>query len=264
MAYKAIDKAVPFYGTGASGYWLKGYSSGTTTPLNMGTDNTGGTTLAKCKINPSGYPISDSADNDTVFIPNFNADFKLALYSSETDADNNTTANAEWVVDLIEYVDDEASSTTATLDVAGIKMAFFMSAPPTGWAQDTTHNNKMMRVVSGTGGGSGGTDSPISYSQDLSHPHGTSAVGLTVAQMPSHYHDSLHGYGATRPSEWTAAGTATTGGLFGGGTADDPWAASRTQTQGSGDAHTHGDTSTTTLTATWSPAYVDFIIGTKS
>ena len=35
----------------------------------------------------------------------------------------------------------------------------FRSSAPTGWSQVTTHNNKAFRVVSGTGGGSGGSNS---------------------------------------------------------------------------------------------------------
>jgi hypothetical protein len=36
-------------------------------------------------------------------------------------------------------------------------MVFFQASSPTGWTLDTTHNDKALRVVSGTGGGSGGT-----------------------------------------------------------------------------------------------------------
>jgi len=83
-------------GTLASGYYLKFYESGTTTPLSMATDSTGGTTLAKCQINSSGYPINGSSD---VFIPHISKDYKIVLYKNSTDADADTTANAEWVVD---------------------------------------------------------------------------------------------------------------------------------------------------------------------
>jgi len=39
----------------------------------------------------------------------------------------------------------------------GSVMCFFQSAAPTGWTQVTTQNNKALRVVSGTGGGTGGS-----------------------------------------------------------------------------------------------------------
>ena len=105
MAYVPVSNTVPQYsasGTAlASGYYLKGYATGTTTPLSMATDDTGGTLLAKCLLNTAGYPLSNPADDTSVFIPHFNAKFKLALYTNATDADNDTTANATWVVDAI-------------------------------------------------------------------------------------------------------------------------------------------------------------------
>lgn len=103
MAYIPISNTVPQYAasgsTLAAGYYLKAYEAGTTTALSMATDSTGGTTLAKCKLNSQGYPISIVSDDTSVFIPHFNEDYKLVLYPTETDADNNTFANADWVVD---------------------------------------------------------------------------------------------------------------------------------------------------------------------
>jgi len=103
--YKPVSGIVPQFqvdgDTIAAGYFLKGYTTGTTTPLSMATDDTAGTLLAKCKLNTQGYPLSNDADNTTVFIPYFNAKYKLALYRNAADADANTTANADWVVDTI-------------------------------------------------------------------------------------------------------------------------------------------------------------------
>ena len=36
-------------------------------------------------------------------------------------------------------------------------LLFYQASAPTGWTQVTTHDNKALRVVSGTGGGSGGS-----------------------------------------------------------------------------------------------------------
>jgi hypothetical protein len=41
---------------------------------------------------------------------------------------------------------------------SGTVMLFCQPTAPTGWTQVTTHNDKALRVVSGTGGGSGGTN----------------------------------------------------------------------------------------------------------
>lgn len=60
-------------------------------------------------------------------------------------------------------------------------MPFFQAAAPTGWTKQTTHNNKGIRVVSGTGGGNGGT-------RDFTTVFGLTAVdGATLSQatLPS-------------------------------------------------------------------------------
>ena len=99
MAYNPISGAAIQYvtsaGNVASGYYLKFYIANTTTPLSMATDATGGTLLVKCKLNDKGYPISNPADNTTVFIPHVNASYRFVLYVNEADADANTTANAD-------------------------------------------------------------------------------------------------------------------------------------------------------------------------
>lgn len=74
---------------------------------------------------------------------------------------------------------------------------FFQSAAPTGWTKSTSHDDKTLRVVSGTGGGSGGTSSfttvfPNSL-RTVSAPNVpmTGSTGnhtLTTPQLPSHGH----------------------------------------------------------------------------
>ena len=45
-------------------------------------------------------------------------------------------------------------------------MLFYQSSAPTGWTKSTSHNNKALRVVSGSGGGSGGSQSFTSAFQN--------------------------------------------------------------------------------------------------
>jgi len=78
---------------------------------------------------------------------------------------------------------------------------FYQAAAPSGWTQITTQNNKALRVVSGTGGGQGGsiafttafpgTVKPVTGSVTASGTVG--GTTLTVAQLPSH----SHGAGST-------------------------------------------------------------------
>lgn len=113
MAYEPISGLPPQFsaladGTSASDYYLKFYAADGTTPINMATDTTGGTLLAKCKINSTGYTVNGS---NAVFIPHIDQEYKLALYPSEALADANTLASATWVVDDIPYSGGTALST---------------------------------------------------------------------------------------------------------------------------------------------------------
>ena len=78
----------------------------------------------------------------------------------------------------------------------GTKMLFQQTSAPTGWTKDTTHNNKALRVVSGTAG-SGGS---VAFTTALASktPSGTVSVSGSVtvnntalnstSLMPSHSH----------------------------------------------------------------------------
>jgi hypothetical protein len=97
----------------------------------------------------------------------------------------------------------------------GSVMAFFQASAPTGWTQVTTQNDKTLRVVSGTGGGTGG-DWAMSAGETTSshgghvhssaaHTHGggslaAGAASLSEAQMPSHRHEQ--GSGGSGSIQW--------------------------------------------------------------
>ena len=83
----------------ADGFYIKFYASGTTTPISMATDDTGGTLLAKAQFNSQGYAINGSG---APFIPHIDQKYKVVFYPNATDADNNTFANADFNIDLLE------------------------------------------------------------------------------------------------------------------------------------------------------------------
>ena len=60
----------------------------------------------------------------------------------------------------------------------GSKMLFYQASAPTGWTKLTTDNNKTLRVVSGSGGGSGGTNTFTSAFSERSVP------------VPTHKHNA--------------------------------------------------------------------------
>lgn len=108
----------------------------------------------------------------------------------------------------------------------GSVMAFFQAAAPTGWTKVTTQNDKVLRVVSGNGGGTGGdwamsagettsevgahthtsaahTHTGASHTHTgASHTHGggnlaAAATTISTSTMPSHTHTVPYGSGNT-------------------------------------------------------------------
>jgi hypothetical protein len=148
----------------------------------------------------------------------------------------------------------------------GTKMLFQQTAAPTGWTKDTTHNNKALRVVSGTAGSGGSVSFTSAFgSQTISGTSGATTQGgtvgdttLTVSQIPSHTHtitygvNDVNGGGGTDPSYMERTGRTETTNATGGGE-------SHTHTF-TGDSHTHTYSSTLNLAV----EYVDLIIATKN
>ncbi len=142
---------------------------------------------------------------------------------------------------------------------AGTVMLFAQTAAPTGWTKSTAHDNKALRVVSGTAGSGGSAafttalGAPgVSGSVSLSGSVG--ATTLSTAQMPSHSHQvrNYNGEGGF------AAGVSLS---------DASWSSARTQTEGGGGSHTHsfsGSGSLSGASAAINVAYVDVIIATKN
>ena len=92
---------------------------------------------------------------------------------------------------------------------AGSKTDFFQASAPTDWTQDATNNDKQLRVVSGTGGGTGGTASVSSPAHNLSGAsnHNLAAASHTLAEseLPSHSHPTAaynpgSGYQPSKPT----------------------------------------------------------------
>ena len=54
---------------------------------------------------------------------------------------------------------DQTWQSIAAEFASGTTIVFYQASAPTGWTKSTSHDNKALRVVSGTGGGSGGSSS---------------------------------------------------------------------------------------------------------
>jgi hypothetical protein len=129
--------------------------------------------------------------------------------------------------------DYQKMSGHAVVDIEqGTKMLFVQTSAPTGWTKDTTHNDKTLRVVSGTAD-SGGS---VAFST-LFGRTATDGSSLSIAQLAAHTHPAIgvsgSGYGT---------GASPTGAVSG--------------STGSNAAHSHG--------LDMRVQYVDSIIATKN
>ena len=172
---------------------------------------------------------------------------------------------------------------------SGTVMVFYQTAAPTGWTKSTSHNDKALRVVSGNGGGNGGTHdltSPPSLAHTHTgaahvhsigaHSHGNNlsaaAHTLSESQMPSH----THTYGG---------GSGSSGGMSPPSIYSHNYSGSRTyfatSARGGGSSHSHsmsgsvsdssaynsssagGDATSSTTPTSFAPKYIDVIICAK-
>jgi hypothetical protein len=175
-------------------------------------------------------------------------------------------------------VDAQGRITSATSAVPfppGTAIVFAQTAAPTGWTKSTTHDNKALRVVSGTASSGGSVAFTSAFtSQGVSGTVG--GTSLTVAQMPKHFHrmwGPYPGYPGNVPGIDSPGTTYVSNSVFNGGTPDDgaydygTWStgagatpATRETGTGNGDSHNHSFSGTSINLAV---QYVDVIIATK-
>lgn len=165
---------------------------------------------------------------------------------------------------------------------SGTRMLFQQTTAPTGWTKDTTHNNKALRVTSGTAGTGGSSAFNTVFGITATNNH-----TLTAAQMPSHSHNTNNTGGHSHNTDNTGSHSHSFNrrGLYSGGNytndaasgangSGHTWAqgtnsagahshntnntgghSHNTNNAGSGEAHSHG--------IDLRVHYVDVIIATK-
>ena len=207
----------------------------------------------------------------TNFVPNLeNADISTALgYTPANKAGDtftgDTFSGTKFEAPIVKattkfvFADGSEQATAATAAASafptGTVMLFAQTTAPTGWTKSTAHNDKALRVVSGTAG-SGGS---VAFATAFASQAVNASVGnttLTTAQMPSHAHSRLSmSFVAAegQPSSNTGAGTVV---------APNPGSSTtNTQTAGGGNSHTHSFTGTAINLAV---QYVDIILAVKN
>jgi hypothetical protein len=131
-------------------------------------------------------------------------------------------------------------------------MLFQQTAAPTGWTKQTTHDNKALRVVTGSASSGGTTGfSTVFTNQTPTITTGGLSAGattLTTAQIPSHTH--TYNKGGPGPGGFAFGGNAAT--------------AQTSGSTGGGGSHDHTISGSATSSAiTLNVQYVDLIIASK-
>jgi hypothetical protein len=138
-----------------------------------------------------------------------------------------TTLNNSGVV----FPDASTQTTAATAEFSsGTVMLFQQTSAPTGWTKSTSHDNKALRVVSGTAGSGGTTAFTSTFSSttalSVTSISGTAgATTLSTSQMPSHSHTAARyngppysgGTSLSRESPFPSIGGAVQSTSTGGG-----------------------------------------------
>jgi hypothetical protein len=108
-----------------------------------------------------------------------------------------------------------------TIFASGTRMYFAQAAAPTGWTQVVTYNDYAIRLVSGAGGGTGGTKAfstifSASITNLAQHNHGTTEAAHSHSYL-TYTNQGTAGYGGGFPSpilstgQTLSTGTASTG-----------------------------------------------------
>ena len=92
---------------------------------------------------------------------------------------------------------------------SGTVMLFQQTSAPTGWTKQTTHDNKSLRVVSGSTSSGGSVGFSSVFASNLS----VGSTTLTTTQMPAHNHSgSTDTAGAHQHGLWRSNATYSGGG----------------------------------------------------
>lgn len=172
-----------------------------------------------------------------------------------------------------------ASGTITSVFPAGTRLLFAQASAPTGWTQvtDDTANNRMLRVVSGAGGGVGGSHDPVVNSVVPAHTHGFSTGYVSNDHV--HYtttggRSADHSHSFSIPTGQNGAGTPGTGvmnypyavGTTGYSTGGESTDHSHGGWSGGINAnHTHsGSTDNGSSQTNWTPRYINMILCSKN
>lgn len=199
----AINDALANLTSSASGSTDPSGLSGGVLPYSFWLDTSVSPNILKMRNAANTGWASVGTISGTNFIPNLeNADISTALgYTPANKAGDTFTGDAfsgtRFEAPIVKattkfvFADGSEQATAATPAASafptGTVMLFAQTTAPTGWTKSTAHNDKALRVVSGTAGSGGSVAFTTAFSnQALGGTVGNTT--LSTAQIPSHAH----------------------------------------------------------------------------
>lgn len=169
---------------------------------------------------------------------------------------------------------------------SGTRMLFQQSAAPTGWTKDATHNDKALRVVSGSVSTGGSAAFTAAFASQTPAGSVSTSIGgsinshtLTISEMPAHRHLLVANITGNSLGTLTSTNRIRRGGheeltsnnsedyhLGGAGSTDATVGQSSSVGGGGGHSHGHSLTGSSSFSGTainLAVQYVDFIIAQK-
>ena len=237
--------------------------------------------------------VADSPDATLVQPSNWNAEHTITMATGRLLGRTTANTGAVEEISVAGNLTLSGGSLTGSEFPAGTAILFQQTAAPTGWTKSTTHNDKALRVVSGTASSGGttafstvfasrtpaGTISNTTATGTISNTTSTGTVGsttLTASQIPAHAHqiveagansNALYNTFSLTASNTIATSPATnasrndgTSNTGGGGSHNHSLTMNAHNHTFTGTAHNHTFTGTA---MDFAVQYVDIIIATK-
>lgn len=222
------------------------------------------------------------------------ADNNLTLVNSVSLILPNAANIAATAGDVAVFVNEGSGSTWRCVSYttqggsmpAGTRMTFAQASAPVGWTQitDDSASNRMLRVVAGTGAGTGGANSPIlmdvvpshthtftTGNNNVDHYHGFSATtgGMSANATHAHTYDKSYLTGVNNTFTATSGQYRATGigfdAVFTTTVSTEHSHSVSGNTGGASAVHVHSGTTNGNGSSTnWTPRYLDLIVCQKS
>jgi hypothetical protein len=267
MSYLGSPPASQFFAPGTDTFSGTGSQTAFTLSRNVATVNDIQVVVNNVVQQPSNYSVlvniltfspAPSAGTDNIYVRYLSTNITAVV------PQQGTVTNSSFAPGASEFA-------------SGTRLTFAQATAPTGWTQDVSDNadNRMLRVVNTSGGGIGGSSSPILNNVVPAHTHGftsgTNSVdhshsGSTSTESNDHQHQYfVSAFGPNTGAPYTssysqdkAQGVFLTSGI----TANHTHAFT---SGGQSTTHTHsGTTDNGSSSTNWTPRYIDLILCAKA